>query len=285
MMKRLRTQTIGWIATAWTVIVVAFLVWQTINYRGIVAILAEWQFATFDRFFPIATIAILLFLLTLPFTILIALRLRRTSRSRREAKIERSLYRAGLFNRFLAICVIASVAIAGVLTVLGLSVGGFSNKARTVAIADPNTPRTGGPAILNGTVLYDRMGFYREGFVITSRELWVAPIVRTIDSEQIAFFVETQHAKAGQPRAGSFEGVLRRRAMPGGLATLYRNSGYSVPRETYVLFSSQASAQWPYLSASADFFLMALFFGIVLLLHRRHIRKLCQYRDQLHKAP
>ena len=284
MKTRLRTRTLGAVTLGWAAIVAAVLVWQIYTYSGIMKILAEWQFRSFDRFFPITTTAILLLLLTLPLLIIISLRLRRIAKREVYADVKRASVRAGYFARFLNIAFGASAVCAIVLAAIGFSQGSVVEKEQLVEIDQAGAQVAEGPAELRGTVLLDRIGFYREGFVITKRELWLAPIVRNTDTRELGFFVQVSRRDAGVPRSGTFTGVLERRAVPGGLAQLYRNAGYTLTEKPHILFADANAARWPFFSAAADFVILALLLGVVMIFHRRHRRKLADYGSRQAEA-
>ncbi|MGB3472823.1 MAG: hypothetical protein WBA51_18555 [Erythrobacter sp.] len=274
MKGRVRTRTLGWITVVWAVLVSTVLVWQTVQYRGIVAWLAEWQFRSFDRFFPVATVTILVFLLTLPFAILIALRLRRSAKRDVYSNSEKALHRASLFALFLKAGMALCAGVAAMLFVLGLAQDSVAEKPRKLDLAALSESSSEGPVQLRGTVLLNRLGFYREGFVITSRELWVAPLVVNDRSQKIEVFVQVARGDAGVPAADAFEGFLKRRAVPGGLVQLYQNAGYEVAERPHIIFADAAAARWPYWSAASDLVILLVLLGVLWGFHRRYRRNL-----------
>ncbi len=280
MKGRVRTRTLGWIALVWALIVTSVLVWQTVEYRGIVAWLAEWQFRSFDRFFPVATIAILVFLLTLPFAILIGLRLRRSARRDVYSNREKASHRASLFALFLNAAMVVCGATAMVLFVIGLAQVNVTEKPRQVELSDLAMGETDGPVRLRGTVLLNRLGFYREGFVVTSRELWVAPLVADEGSRQIEVFVQVARGNAGAPSSDAFEGYLKRRSVPGGLVQLYQNAGYDVTERPHIIFADAAAARWPYWSAASDLVILLVLLALVAVFHRSYRKKLEGYSPE-----
>ena len=264
----------------WALIVTSVLVWQTVEYRGIVAWLAEWQFRTFERFFPVATITILLFLLVLPFAILIGARLRRSTKRDLYSNREKASHRATLFALFLNAAMLVCGASAMVLFTIGLTQGNIAEKPRQVEFSALAAAETEGPVRLKGTVLLNRLGFYREGFVVTSRELWVAPLVADEGSRQIEVFVQVARGDAGTPSTDAFEGYLKRRSVPGGLVQLYQNAGYDVAERPHIIFADAAAARWPYWSAASDLVILLVLLAIVAVFHKRYRKKLAGHAPE-----
>jgi hypothetical protein len=279
MNSNIRTRTLGWIAAVWSAIVAVVLVWQTVEYRGVVAWLAEWQFSTFDRFFPVATIAILTAILTLPFVVMITLRLRRASRNLELGGQSNLLQRATIVSVFLKAGIGASALAAVALFGLGLSQGSIAEKPvnlKLSALSSPSDdlPIADGRVKLRATVLLDRLGFYKEGFLFTSRELWVAPVVTDIADDEFATFVQVERSKAGNPEALQVVGYLKKKSVPGGLAKLYANSGYSVSQKPNLIYADLRSARWPYWSAAADFAVLLLLLTVAAIFHNRYRKKM-----------
>jgi hypothetical protein len=279
MSRNIRTRTLGWIAAVWSAIVVIVLVWQTVEYRGVVAWLAEWQFRTFDRFFPVATVVLLTAIMALPFVVMIALRLRRASRSVDAVGTSDLLQRAAIVSIFLK-CGMGMSALAAVgLFGLGLSQGSISEKPLIVKLSDISSPSgdlqiADGRVKLRATALMDRLGFYKEGFLFTSRELWVAPVVTDLSDDQFTTFVQVSRSKAGTPQALQIVGYLKMESVPGGLAKLYANSGYSVTQKPNLIYADLRSARWPYWSAAADFAILLLLLTAAAIFHNRYRRRM-----------
>lgn len=279
MSSRIRTRTLGWVTAAWTAVVAAVLVWQTIRYNGLVGWLAEWQFKTFDRFFPVATVVLLTALLALPFAVILFVRLRKAYRGGEEGLQSQLIERAALASVFFNFGIIASAVIAVALFFIGLAQGSIAEKPVSVNLSQLVERGTRGPLLegkvkLKGTVLLDRIGYYREGFVFTSRELWVAPVVTDARSNDFTTFVQIKRAKATDPRTTEIIGYLKSEGVPGGLAQLYTNSGYAVAGKPNLIYSDLRSVRWPYWSAASDFAVLLLLLSVGAIFHNRYRKKL-----------
>lgn len=279
MTSRIRTRTLGWVTAAWTALVAAILVWQTIRYNGVVGWLAEWQFRAFDRFFPVATIVLLTALLTLPFVAVIFIRLRREYR-RGGATLESMLTeRAALASVFLKFGIITSALIAAALFFVGLAQGSIAEKPVALNLnrpagQDADRPFAEGKVKLKATVLLDRVGYYREGFIFTSRELWVAPVVTDAQAKAFTTFVQIKRSKAEEPQAMEIVGYLKNESVPGGLARLYSNAGYTVVGKPNLIYADLRSVRWPYWSAAGDFAVLLLLLSMAAVFHNRYRKKL-----------
>ena len=275
--RKVPIRALAYIAIVWGILVCGVLAWQAYTYRGVFAALAEWQFREWQRMFPVATIALLTFLLELPFIVLIALKLRYRRRKFGPAKGKLVFLRGTLLARIFAVMSAIALFLSLILTIMGLSIGTLSDKPITNFSLDSNTNETDNFVRARGLVRTDRIGYYRERFLIVGRDLWLAPLMASEDDSAIRAFVEVHpESQAREPQYRDASGVLRRSAIPGGLRRLYENEGYSVVQPAYVIFSSRASARWPFLSAAADLAIMALLFFVTfaaLIVHARRIKK------------
>lgn len=271
------TRMLLFLLVAWTLVVVSLLVWQAYVYRGLFAAIAEWQFRQWDRMFPIATIILVTFLLQIPFLILIGLRLRQRRRKFGPARTDVVIHREKLAARIIGAVSALAVLAALVLVMLAFTVGGVGDKPSTTMSIRDGTSHVNQQVRTRGLVRYDRIGFYHERLLITGRDLWVAPIVRSADDRTIRYFMEVpRDSEASPAQAREVTGIVRRAAVPGGLRKLYEYEGYSVPEPAYVIFASRASARWPFYNAAIDLVIGALV-GLVLILllrgHSRHIAR------------
>lgn len=266
---------IAWFATAWGLVVIAMLVWQSYSYTGIFAWLAEWQFRRFDRMFPVATIFLLTSLLILPALLLIGWRLRERRRLYGRASLELLTRRGTFLGKWLAILCGLFFFVAVGLALFGLSVSSGDNQpVRNLSLTNPGVA-AGREVQARAWVRTDRVGYYRERLIFTKRDLYVAPLTAGENPSDIQVFLEvspTKGAVAAERRV--IKGFLREAALPGALEQLYQDAGYRIKRPTYLVFQAAASARWPFLSAAADLALIALMLGLGALLTRRHIRLL-----------
>lgn len=264
----------------WAVLVAAILSWQAYDYSGVFGILAEWQFAQWDRMWPLATIALITFLLALPLLLLIGWRLRRR-RNRygspgRSAVIRRD---SRIAKGILWATGVAAVG-AGLLALIGFAISGVSDKA-AINLALDDTPPEGAKWVkMRGTVRYDRIGYYSERFVLIGRDLYVAPLTTGKEDNEIQYFVEIDPRESGKaPATETVEGIVRRASLPGGLEELYERENVMFEKPSFVVFRDKSSARWPFMSAAVDFLILALLFGLSFILFRIHLHRLAREED------
>lgn len=271
--KRLGTAAIGWITFAWATLVIAVLAWQTYAYSGVIAFLAEWQFRNFDRFFPIATIALLTALLVLPFVIVLMIRLRRMAKDAPPSRHE-IIRRQTVGRRFTQVLSIGSFAAALIVVVIGVSAPGLNEKPAMLSAANPPQQDFSGLATLRGGVRLDRIGYYRERFVFVGRDLWVAPVLPAERGAPIRYFVQVERQAAKASVQQDVTGYLKAQALPGGLRQLYANAGFTVNDTTFVVFKSKRDVRWPWYSAAGQLALLGLLSLLFWLVSERKLRKL-----------
>lgn len=278
MKGKIRTRTLGWVATAWIGMVASVLVYQTVRYAGVVGWLAEWQFRTFEQFFPVATIVVLTALLSLPFALLILLRLRKSEKMRNTGAAEHLAENTVIASVFLRFGIALTGGIAAVLFFVGLAQGTLSDKPVRVSLQQLSggsaSDGAKGRVELRATVMLDRLGYYREGFLFTSRELWVAPVVADPQAKSFTTFVQVSRSMAKEPQQMNMVGYLKPEGIPGGLAQLYRNAGYRVTEKPHLIYADLRSARWPYWSAAADFAILLLFLSVAAVIHNRYRKRL-----------
>ncbi|GGB75464.1 hypothetical protein [Blastomonas aquatica] len=272
---------ISWFATAWGLLVIAVLVWQSYSYTGVFAWLAEWQFRRFDRMFPVVTIFLLTLLLILPALLLIGWRLRERRRLYGRANLGLLTRRGTFLGKWLAILSGLFFIVSVGLALFGLSVSsGDDQPVRSFSLTNP-APAAGREVQARAWVRTDRIGYYRERLIFTERDLYVAPLTVGENPSDIQVFIQvspTKDAVAAKRRV--IKGFLREAAIPGALERLYQDAGYRIKRPTYLVFQAGTSARWPFLSAAADLALIALLLGLGALLTRRHVRMLGSTPDQ-----
>lgn len=256
----------------WGAAVSLFFLWQVVQYNGVMALLAEWQFNSFGHYYPSLTYLALVALLASP-GLLLFLRVRQRDSEQRMAAA--TLRSAIVFRRVVlglaAACTLAAIATLLLLLTLPRS-GGTSNSIdlSQPLIALPSE----GPTTITGAILYDRTAAFEENMLVAGRTLRFAPIVSPQSASlDLQFFVELPAEAAPQIGAtSSMRGVLRRNALPGEIVQLFRYAGYRVEPPHYVLFASEAAMRWPYYKVAGELGLVALLFLAVGLWQHRRIK-------------
>lgn len=270
--RKLRTTTIGSITVAWAIFLLSIMAFQTYTYTGMIAQLAEWQFRTFDRFFPVATISLLTGLLVLPLAIVLLLRLRQYARGR-AVPLTETIRRASVGQNFHKFVFALTSIGAFLLFTIGMTAVGLNEKPYRLSVSASPPASIAGLATLDATVRYDRLGYHQDRFLFRGRDLWLAPAVAN-NSRSIRYLVQVPPQRARASTRQIMSGYLRPRALPGGLKRLYQNAGYTFNEPTYVLFQSKRDIRWPWFSAAGQLAIMSIVSSIFWLLGRRQIKEL-----------
>ena len=262
------------IAIVWASLIAAVLTWQAYAYRGLFAYIAEWQFHNFDQMFPITTIVVIVFVLSLPLLLLIAWQMRRRKKLYGRVSAAELIVRDTRTARILLVLAAVAAIFAAGLALYGLSLGAFADKPIVALQLDGKAPTSQTAVRINGWAIQNRVGHYREHFIFSSRDLYVVPLVSKRGDTKIRYFVEVRGIKTAPVQHRTISGILITDALPGGLAQLYENSGYRLDEPVYVIFADRASARWPWMSAAADLAIMALLLMVAHLLLLRHVRQI-----------
>ena len=257
----------------WVAVVALYFLWETSGYRGFTAILAEWQFDNFGRYFPTLTYAIVVFVLSSP-GYLLFFRPRRSGTTQDGARVVRSGH---MFSRALASVAIGLgvTALVTLLAMLMLPTAQGTMQRFTVQRDSAILPKEG-PAELRGTIAYDRIAAFDQDLIATRHSTRFAPLSPADGTTNtIQFFVELP--PIGDPafsKVQTLSGVLRQGGLPGEIVRLYRYAGYEIDRPYFVLFIDPAAMRWPYLSAAVQLLIAALLAALFALLQARRVRRL-----------
>lgn len=254
----------------WIVAVVAFFTWQAGAYRGVVALLAEWQFNEFGVYHPLLTFLVFVLILA-PLPFLFTRRRRKAAVVAASAAVPAATFspvrndmtRAiGDATRFLQMLAVGAVGcmfaalIACVMLLLLPSARGPIQRI-SASTTRPDTPSQG-LTELRGGILYTRTSAFDEDLLLTRRNVRFAPMIEAgADPSEVRYFVELSPTD-GSSRTETTsirQGILVKDALPGELFRLYRYAGFRVTPTHYVLFRSTATMRWPY-------WIWALEFGI-----------------------
>lgn len=256
------------VVIAWAIplLISLWLLWQTVNYRGLIALAAEWQFNIFGRYYPTLTFLLLALIIFSPLMIWSAIR-RRRARSADDgdfgsSEVARRRHGALAVLRLLLASAIAA-AIVGLIALLSLAaLPSSSGPVQRVAAGQlgQDLPDEG-PTALTGIVVFDRTTAFDEDLWLVRRSVRFAPMVgRDEDGRRLRFFVElpANERNSNPPQFMTRQGVLQRGGLPGEILRLYRYVGYQVDDPYYVLFASRATMHWPHYLVAAESVLVAL---------------------------
>ncbi len=130
---------IGPVLAGWAILVALFLLWQTLTYRGLMALAAEWQFDTFGRYYPSLTYVLLATVIASP-----VLWLLRGGRDDDETAGAPPLP-GRTFIRVIAGVAVACGLICIVVLIAMVSLPGDTGEVQRIAVGSPAAarPRTG----------------------------------------------------------------------------------------------------------------------------------------------
>ncbi|CAN5288203.1 hypothetical protein BH11PSE5_BH11PSE5_10750 [soil metagenome] len=253
-----------WLPRIWLAIAGLFLLWQTMTYRGISALAAEWQFNKFGFYHPALTYLGMLLILSLPLALLRLFPLRKRSEPPipDAARMSRTIGRTTRLQRNLLGAAIAVTLVAVLVAIFMLFLPRATGPAHEVVVSDNSSPPPTGPAELRGRVLFDKIAVFNEDFLFTHRSRRFAPVVGDgTDQTVLRYFVEvpTETPSTGSGSVALSKGILRRGGLPGELVQLYRYAGYRVAPDYYVLFESEASMRRDYVTNAVELLVLAFF--------------------------
>lgn len=234
---------------AWGGLASAFLLWQTLTYRGLMALAAEWQFNTFGRYYPSLTYILLAAIIASP--VLWLLRVRREADAAAPLDIERLHLPGKLFIRailgFAGGCFVAAIIV--MLAMAALPGDDGPVERIVLGASGPATQPRLGPTILVGSVARDRTAGLNQDLLVARRTIRFAPMLAPgSGAGAVRFFVEigpNEDAATLRPD-GLRQGILRRNGLQGELVKLFRYAGYDAAQPYYTLYASRAGMTWAY---------------------------------------
>jgi len=299
---------LGWgvaLLGLWLVLVGYYFLRQALDYHGLVADLAEYQYVHFDRYWPTFTFFALTLLCTTPLIALlwVVRASQKRSEKLRAARIDDHRIMLGRLNRlqnfFAGICAGCLLCI-GIILFQMLDLPRDSLSPRSIVIGSPDAMAPpNGRAVLTGSVNLAETAQFNENLILVKRTLYFAPIRSgPKDKSPLRYFVEVRRDDArgqgkfnpimfpeGDDRVHAWrfrvkgiaftpftDGVLKRHALPGEIASLYRYAGYKVNPDTYVLFRSNEPILWRYQTLAGEFLIVALLSGLLAFFFKRRRR-------------
>jgi hypothetical protein len=270
------------VITLWVLVVLLYFLWETLQYRGLYALLAEWQFDQFGQFAPTLTFALPVLLFASPALLLLRDRHQRDDpRYARRTPADAAYVSAMRFRQLLFVVASALLSAAVVVAIVSLT-RSVDRRSERIVVADAATARgvEGGPATLRGSILFDRTAAFAQNLLVTRRGVRFAPIVAhklQDDMPDIAYFVELEprdSARIDQTRrVEDRTGTLVRNNLPGAIERLYRYAGLRVARPYYVLYNSTQTMRAPYLVVAVQLALAGVVLIVAGLLQTLHLRR------------
>lgn len=290
----------------WVFIVVLYFSWEAASYRGLFAMIAEWEFDRLGQDLPTFNFVLLTMLLSWPALSILRRRRAREMMAEEEdtdileasgGETEEALERAYveqeerretalafhaardymhyLFGFTVALWLAALVSLLWTLTLPNSTADARAYIPNSLSAQHPRE----GAARFDGTLRYGRIASFGRGILFARRTALYAPLFPPRGSDgRIRYFVEFLPAERPDIRSGSIishrNGILVRSDLPGALIRLYRYLGYQPAPDYYILYVSLLTMRWPYYIIAAQFMLGGLIFLAAALWQRRHLRRL-----------
>ena len=258
--------------SAWIAVVSLFFLWETSQYRGFIAMLAEWQFNNFGRYFPTLTFAIVVFVLSLP-GYLVFLRPQRSKTSEIAAVSTRSarIFWRALTGVAVGLCV---TAIGTLLAMLWLPSSQGEAQHYSLQGERAALPHEG-LTQLSGVIAYDRVSAFDQELLVARRNVRFAPVFPTANpTSPVQFFVELPAVdRLPATQSGTMTGILRQGGLPGEIVNLYHYAGYAIDRPYFVLFVDPGAMRWPYISAAIQLLIGASLAAIMAWAQSRRFKR------------
>lgn len=271
----------------WVFVVAVYFLWEADRYRGLYALLAEFQFNYLGQHWPVLTFALLLIVFGSPAAWL--LRTRKPGEVVPGADGPREGMKVSANFRRVLFAFSGGLAGAAAITFLWtLTLPRVSPPEETIAIGSPQSasPKAG-PVTLQGEILYRRTSAFAQFMLVKRRGVRFAPIVAPGSKDgNIRYFIELlpddrpPPTDAQQAQVSIRSGVLMRNNLPGSIVRLYRYAGYRVERPFYVLYASSTTIRWPYYVTGAQLALAALVTLIAALVQHRHVVYISHPREK-----
>lgn len=269
----IRTRNVGRITALWAAIVLAVLTWQAVTYRGLVARVAEWQYAHIGTYFPVATVLWMTALFTLPLILLLGIRVRQ--RQRRLTEEDHSaafaLGNARAVQKLLIGLTVAPLIVAAVLLVVAIGIRGGTPRAVVLG----GNGGVDGPVRIQGVLRLNRLAVARPALVLPQAPIYYAPL--TVDGSAaptLQYFAQVPQTAAAPAKPADLQGIAVEGGLPGPIRQLYLDAGYKLADPVYAVYPDVAAARRPYLRDLPMLLVAALVFGITAVLHRRTVRRL-----------
>ncbi len=274
--KRSRVSTL---LTLWTTFVALFFFWESVRYTGLTAWFADWQFATFERYFPVLTYLLFVILFSIPVLIYSIYRWRQDKKTVRPE--DRNGGKALAASTRMMRSLFSISAGLGLATLIAIIVTATLPEAqgsaqRIVVGSSASLSPAEGPATLVGNISLKTTAGFGQDMTLLGRQSYFAPVLATVgDAKVVRYFIEVERLGEKPERFRPIEeGVLRRNALPGELIGLYRDAKMTVGQPHFVLFKSQDGMRWRHLAVVVQLALLTLLCLLFALLQRSRRNRL-----------
>ncbi len=274
------------LALGWITLVLIVAIVQTTNYTGFVGALSEWQFDHLGQAFPAMTFLLLFALFALPGLLLLGLTIRRINVTRGMRADALIIQRSTRMLRVLVTLTTLLGLAALIFLVQWAMLPNDSGKPMRVDMRSvvgqapalaPIPVLPDGPTQLIGDYRYERTATFRRTVLVAQRDYRFVPVqlVGTRPGSRLVVFAETSlWPGVRQATAQQHVGVLHRGGLPPAVAHLYRDAGFSVASDAYVLYPDRGALTWPYIAGATQLAIATLLLLGAAVLTRRRLQVL-----------
>jgi len=277
-----RSQMLAIVAASWAVLVLIYFLWELDEYRGLTAMIAEWQYESLGQNLPLLNLIILTALFVMPIYFIILFlehRDKKVTDSDNAKLIELVvLSEQRLFRLF--ICLASVTLFVGLAALIRTTFLPTANGlARVISIGSDAIPQIPeGHVTLTGTTLYRRTATFQHDVLLLRRGIQFVPMVASgPESHDVRFFAELSPDRMPKVDVdvdvATFTGILRRNALPGAIIRLFRYAGMRVAEPHYVLYASRTSMCWPYYVVALNCLLAGCLMLALALIQRRRLTR------------
>ena len=256
--RRTRRSIRNWTSTVWVVLITLIFLWQALAYRGLVGLVAEWQFNEFGDYRPVLTYLVFTLLLG-PLPLLLFRRRRRPAREGPQQSVLSDYAAAqGSALRFLKSLYVLAILAFGAAVICLVAMWWLPSDTGPIQRINASDTLSANPkegaTELGGKIIYNSTSAFDENLWFVRHSTRFAPLIGDgTDETAIRYFVElSPSSRSATTNAGVRRGILKRNALPGELLRLYRYAGFRVFPDHYVLFNSTDTMRWPYLMTAIE---------------------------------
>lgn len=256
------------ISVFWLAAMAGLFVWQATQYKGVVELLAEWQYRVLDHYYPGITIAALCLFFSFPLLVMLLILWRRWRKKNEEvgdpvAIMLGASRRMGRLYAFMAglagVVALMVWVLARMLPTEGPLINRIDIHNAHVAAIPEGGAQIIGPVDMGALVRFD------EKVLLFQRRLYFAPVRYRVHGQALParFFVQVEERTDLPSRyLPVMEGVLAQGALPGDVDQLYRNIRYPVVARPYQLYKDSSTLRWRYHMLAAQLAVVAALFAL-----------------------
>ncbi len=283
--RQKRTASIA--SALWLALLAGLFVWQATQYRGVVEVLAEWQYRVLDRYYPGITITLLCLFFSVPLLVLLLVLWRRW-RLQNERTGDPVAVMLDASRRLRRLCTFLALAAGGVAVLAVLLARLLPSEGMPVHLIDVRSAQFGvlpeGSASVVGPADMSALVRFEESVLLFHRRLYFAPVRYRLhgQAQPARLFVQVEE-RADLPRhfVPLTSGVLARGVLPGDVDQLYRNIRYPVEARPYLLYRDSATLRWRYHMLGLQMALVGLLFALAAWREGQRGRRIGKRLEQL----